>query len=447
MCGIFGHISLDKRKQFNFSMFSTLGINNDSRGGDSCGIFIDGNSEYGTTKDNKFFSDFFLDSELLKKTEEFNIALGHCRKASPGMGVSPEKAQPIVLRTAKSGETRFVMIHNGTITNYEDLAKKYIPDIDIKGLTDSQVMARIFYFKGYDCLSEYIGGSVFFIVDYRQPEPDVLMFKGKSRTYDYKNSVVTEERPLYISLGEDDLVFSSIDDYLPAFRPEIEVQTISENKLIRYKNGKLTVVKEYDRSNAYQKGYTTTKSSYGGWKGGTYVSGDYTYTGKIKSWISFEESKNTYRVNGNPVHGQRFVKQYGECCPNKESSNEELWFFYGILLKDKSCFKFLEDYNKRTKETPEEFLKKHQNLIRYLSVDQLYFKNGVLVISLNPYTYQVFSGELINYFSSSRKIYDNGTYKSVRYLYEYNNNTNSNFELLKKIKTIDVTKLRKKLLC
>ena len=190
MCGIFGLISLDKRKQFNFSMFSTLGINNDSRGGDSCGIFIDGNSEYGTTKDNKFFSDFFLDSELLKKTEEFNIALGHCRKASPGMGVSPEKAQPIVLRTAKSGETRFVMIHNGTITNYEDLAKKYIPDIDIKGFTDSQVMARIFYFKGYDCLSEYIGGSVFFIVDYRQPEPDVLMFKGKSRTYDYKNSEI-----------------------------------------------------------------------------------------------------------------------------------------------------------------------------------------------------------------------------------------------------------------
>ena len=48
MCGIFGHISLEKKKKFNFPLFATLGIHNDTRGGDSCGIFIDGKSEYGT---------------------------------------------------------------------------------------------------------------------------------------------------------------------------------------------------------------------------------------------------------------------------------------------------------------------------------------------------------------------------------------------------------------
>ena len=155
MCGIFGHISLEKKKKFNFPLFATLGIHNDTRGGDSCGIFIDGKSEYGTTAINKYFSDFFLDSTILGETKEFNIALGHCRKASPGMGLEPDKAQPVVLRNSKTDETRFVMIHNGTIYNYEELAKKYIPEVNIKGLSDSQVMARIFFYKGYDCLSEY----------------------------------------------------------------------------------------------------------------------------------------------------------------------------------------------------------------------------------------------------------------------------------------------------
>ena len=104
MCGIFGHLTLKEKKKFDFSLFTTLGINNDSRGGDACGIFIDGQVEYGTTKKTKYFQDFFLGSKLLFDTEEFNIALGHCRKASPGIGLEPEKAQPVVLRKEKTGE-------------------------------------------------------------------------------------------------------------------------------------------------------------------------------------------------------------------------------------------------------------------------------------------------------------------------------------------------------
>ena len=56
MCGIFGQIN-KKRGKFNFSAFTTLGIANDSRGGDSCGIFIDGKVEYGTDG-KKLFSNF-----------------------------------------------------------------------------------------------------------------------------------------------------------------------------------------------------------------------------------------------------------------------------------------------------------------------------------------------------------------------------------------------------
>jgi glucosamine 6-phosphate synthetase-like amidotransferase/phosphosugar isomerase protein len=46
MCGIWGIIKT-KKSRFNKQLFNILGTHNDSRGGDSCGIFIDGNVEYG----------------------------------------------------------------------------------------------------------------------------------------------------------------------------------------------------------------------------------------------------------------------------------------------------------------------------------------------------------------------------------------------------------------
>jgi asparagine synthetase B (glutamine-hydrolysing) len=49
MCGIFGMIS-KKSKRFNKRAFFTMGVRNDSRGGDSCGVFIDKQVEYGVDK-------------------------------------------------------------------------------------------------------------------------------------------------------------------------------------------------------------------------------------------------------------------------------------------------------------------------------------------------------------------------------------------------------------
>lgn len=447
MCGIFGHITLKEKKKFNFPMFCTLGIDNDSRGGDSCGIFIDGQSEYGTTTATKYFSDFFLGSKLLSETKTFNIALGHCRKASPGMGIAPEKAQPVILRNAKTGEARFVMIHNGTIHNYEELAKKYIPNVDIKGLTDSQVMARIFFYKGYDCLAEYRGGSVFFIVDYRQPEPLVLMFKGASKKYDTANSIVSEERPLFISQGKDDLVFSSLDDFLPAFRPSLEVQTIKENCLIKYSGGKLTIVETYDRKEMCQAKPTVTTYYGGNFYGSEYsgrsTSGSSSTSIGYESVYSFYESKeNLYTAKGTPIHGMRHMEKYGRCNSSSTASTKDIWFFHGVALKDKDCFKLLEDYQKKTKQTPEDFFKKHQNLIRFLSVDRLYSKNGALVLATGIYTYQVYTGIMNSLFDNYDYHYDKGQFITKIYKYD---STKEDFYLLKGKTLFDIPKLRKKL--
>ena len=152
---VFGIIN-PKPKKFDYSTYCVMGNINDSRGGDSCGMFIDGQTDYGIEGDDKYFANYFTKSELLKGIKDCTIALGHCRKTSPGMKTGREQAQPVVLKKKGTGEPLMAVVHNGTIYNYEDLAKKYIPDVDITGMSDTQVMTRIFFYKGYDVLGSIL---------------------------------------------------------------------------------------------------------------------------------------------------------------------------------------------------------------------------------------------------------------------------------------------------
>ena len=440
MCGIFSIINSKPRK-FDYTTFCVLGVNNDSRGGDSCGVFIDGLWEVGVDK-KKEFRDFFKESSVLNriKGKNVSIALGHCRKASVG-GVSDKTAQPVVL-TDKAGNAKFVMIHNGTIHNYEELAKKYIPKIDIKGLTDSQVMARIFYYKGYDCLSEYNGGSVFLIVDYRQPEPRILIFRGASKKYS-TSTTIEEERPFYFIQNKNEFVCSSIDKYLEVLRPDDEVFTVEDNVLIQVLPGDIVNVKSYDRSNCQQSkvvNYTTgnsygtvwqgnqSGSTYGGtyYQGGGYRGGagvghttpavgsefnrGGTSTGssidRVTSigpkFLRPDKTTNLYftdKAKTIRAHGQLSINDFGRMytgeAAKEESSHtvKEIWFFNGIALLDVEYFRFLEFALKKSKMSKEEFMTKYQNLIRFVSLDKLYSMNGSFHLATGFSSHRPFTGE------------------------------------------------------
>ena len=78
--------------------FCTLGVHNDTRGKDSVGIYIDGQTEYYCKgKNNSLFSEFISKSRLLQSVEVAQVAYGHDRAASIGT-VSIETAQPVVLK-------------------------------------------------------------------------------------------------------------------------------------------------------------------------------------------------------------------------------------------------------------------------------------------------------------------------------------------------------------
>lgn len=362
MCGIFGMVSR-KPKAFNKRAFCTMGVRNDSRGGDSCGVFIDGKVEYGVDKEKTFIS-FFRGSKVLAEAKDCKVALGHCRKASIGK-VSLETAQPVVLYNEK-GEVDYVLIHNGTIYNYKELAKKYIPEIDIEGLTDSQVMARIFYHKGYDSLDEYLGGAVFVIHDYRINK--TLVFKGSSKKYSSSKDP-EEERPLYYCWHNGRFVFSSIYETLYAFYYEEPVYILPANSLLTVKNGKLKIVQSYTREKCTQSKpveVKTTTAQTPLWDDDEY------YYGKHYNRHEYQNFKVQYDGfhytddKKQLMNGVFFVTSYGYVYPNKKTTESwlhEVSFFAGKLLKHPKAFALI---NKMFQEANQQFTKEIDTLLQLL---------------------------------------------------------------------------------
>lgn len=394
MCGIWGIVNTHPRK-FDYSTFCTLGIANDSRGGDSCGIFIDGKYEYGADKDDKYFCNFFLTSKILDDVKESTIAFGHCRKASVGV-IDESTAQPVIIKNDK-GEVEFVVMHNGTIYNYDDLAKKYIPNIDIKDMTDSQVMARIFYECGYDVLDEYIGGAVFAVIDYRKPQ--VLFFKGASKESEFSKKQ-TEERPLYFCIDKEkeEMVFSSIASYLYALKPNLVCYTLNPNLLVTFNGTETPIVKEYKRKDVTQKAPFTYYSS-NLWNTNYYDYNDY---------ISLDLLRNTYSFHGSLMHEEFIIGRLGKIYKKVKGGSKEIYFWDGVALKNKACFLFLSKLLSESRISRREFAKTFINVIRFLSVDGVYFDSGLWYKAISPTERVLYTGDINMLTANGRMRFANG---------------------------------------
>lgn len=238
MCGICSIISQEPTK-FNINHFNILGTLNDERGGDSCGYFIDGTVNKGVA-DLAYFRYFTTKQKYPKYV---SIALIHCRKTSPGYVSNLEQAQPVVIE--EDGKCKFVLMHNGTITNIRALATKYVPDFDTLGLSDSQILAQIIYKSGFKVLEEYEGAAALIMADYRDKKPKVFVFKGSS-CYNEVNE--TCERPLYYAKIEDKIYISSMYYSLYCCDYTKPIYNVPVNALCEVKNNTLKPIYLIDRS-------------------------------------------------------------------------------------------------------------------------------------------------------------------------------------------------------
>lgn len=371
MCGLVGMINT-RKTNFDFTRFCTLGISNDVRGGDSVGIYIDGKYEYYC--ENKsgatLFEDVILKSDLLQNTKEYQFAFAHCRKASVGYDITARSAQPVIIKNNTEDKIDYVLMHNGTIYNAEALAKKYIPEVNIKGLTDSQIMAHIFYYKGYDALAEYNGSAVFMILDYREDRenPTFLCWKGKSKENSYRNSgAEKDERPFYFVSDKEHFVMSSVSTFFSSLYPTMTIYTLPANTLCSW-DGDLWTVEEYDRKDqqqdkVYVNTYTPATSTY---TPPVYTSNSNSGYNSTDLVTSSATDGKCYKGNV-ALHGMFHISDYGRFCSSNGYAANEMWFWNGTLLKNSAAYGFLSRFQKEMGATIYEIDNLYPELVAYLS--------------------------------------------------------------------------------
>jgi len=264
-CGIFGW-SGKSTKDFSELKFRVLGIDNEYRGTDSCGIYFDMDTIYGVGTRSKF-SKFITDNTRIRPSR-FNTVLGHTRNASVGI-VNEKNAQPLINFIEKDKSSRyldFVITHNGTLYNYEELAKKY--KIETNNYTDSFILGKLICKAGWDVLTEYKGSASLAFIDGIDAN-SIYLYHGKSK-YNETGNYTTEERPLYYLRQAEGIYYSSIERSLDFINMDsrYKVKELPHNKLFKLNNGNIEEVGTYDRSDCVHgksysnKNYYSNSNSY-----------------------------------------------------------------------------------------------------------------------------------------------------------------------------------------
>lgn len=357
MCGIFGwngkhasSVSKDKLK--------LLGIYNDSRGGQSMGMYFNERVHKSINPHSKF-KDYWEDN-VFAETIEHNIVIGHSRRASVG-SQSLANAQPsvITLATKKKDSDRMVLAHNGTIANYIELAELY--GMNIKALnTDSQVMAALLLSDGSEVLSKYIGGASMLFTSTKNPEI-LYVFRGMSSMYAV-GTHLTEERPLhYYQEHKNSIYFSSEKGALVAIaKDKALVKEVPGNELFKVENGRMTKIEDINRDDAAQKPNVVQAAH-------TVPNSGFTYGYKAKAaekvlevesdflksiQVLIEQNDVLYYSGGRfhvgleEANGEYYVDGFGSTYTEQELFDNNshprdimvLYFYKGFLLTDKSDY-------------------------------------------------------------------------------------------------------------
>jgi hypothetical protein len=394
MCGLYGFAGGDKKFP-NRHKIITLGILNQSRGKDSCGIYWGHNLKHGFklefNKDTSIFQDLAAMSMFPVKLDN-NVIIGHNRSSTFGLK-TVENSHPFLYWNDLDKQEKYEKYIKENSAEYYKNGLKLRPDMiltmngTLKDLTsygvytkygeeydftkphwtcDSKMLGDIMFRKGYDILNEYRGDAALAWSFPSNDKNTLYLWSGASKTYLHGNLVV--ERPLaYFYCKEDKgIYYSSEAIHLQTINQNgEEIINVPYNTILKFVDGQLVESIEMNRKelvnvvtpdpNYKTQTYTKQKRSYG--YGNNYDSyGDYfdiTDTKKSKLLITeIEEgtkrreaivlSKGFYvykNFNNVPTqaHGTYRLDNIG----NVDFNGEFYHFAFGFLCKDEESYREL----------------------------------------------------------------------------------------------------------
>ncbi len=216
MCGIFGCIQTNiKNDKINLSKLILDALNLlKNRGYDSCGIYL---SNFTLT--SKYIIKFGIDGEIIKTSGQtdifklleqninnldtnktYNLGIGHTRWATHG-GKTDFNSHPHT-----SNDTTINLVHNGIISNCEELKQKYLSDYNFYSNTDTEVIANLIQYYKKETNSNDMDLVLKLVSDVMVGTWACIIhdFSNPDRLYFMKN-----ESPLLIGKSDDIAIFTS----------------------------------------------------------------------------------------------------------------------------------------------------------------------------------------------------------------------------------------------